>query len=569
MTDNKPRDVQVLPIGIDTTVVRSRSWNRLRFEIEYALGRGTTANSYLIRADKLALIDPPGETFTQIYLAALHQRLDVELLDYVILGHVNPNRAATLKALLEVAPQITFVCSNPGAINLRAALPHDLQIIVMRGEETLDLGKGHHLQFVPTPNPRYPDELCTYDPQTEILYTDKLFGAHICGDQVFDEGWEVFSEDRRYYYDCLMAPHARQVETALEKISQLPIRLYATGHGPLVRYALIQLTEAYRTWSQQQTSQDTSVALLYASAYGNTATLAQAIARGITKAGVGVQSINCEFASPDEIRAAIEKSSGFVIGSPTLGGHAPTPIQTALGIVLSNASNNKLAGVFGSYGWSGEAVDLIEGKLKDAGYRFGFETLRVKFKPTDVTLKLCEESGTDFAQALKKAKKVRSPRQPATNVEQAVGRIVGSLCVVTAKQEEVASGMLASWVSQATFNPPGLTVAVAKDRAVESLMYPGGQFVLNILAEGKHLSLMKHFLKPFGPAEDRFTGIATEIADNGSPILSDALAYLECSVNSRMECGDHWVIYAIVKNGKLIETDAVTAVHYRKSGNHY
>lgn len=570
MTDQKPRDVQVLPIGINTTVLRSRSWTRLRFEIEYALARGTTANSYLIRADKIALIDPPGETFTQIYLAALQQRYDLELLDYVILGHVNPNRAVTLKALLEVAPQITFVCSNPGAINLRAALPdHDLQIIVMRGEETLDLGKGHHLQFIPTPNPRFPDQLCTYDPQTEILYTDKLFGAHICGDQVFDEGWEIFSEDRRYYYDCLMAPHARQVETALDKLSQLPVRLYATGHGPLVRYALIELTQAYRTWSQQQTALDTTVALLYASAYGNTATLAQAIARGITKAGVGVESINCEFAEPEEIRTVVEKSSGFVIGSPTLGGHAPTPIQTALGIVLSTATNNKLAGVFGSYGWSGEAIDLIEGKLKDAGYRFGFETLRVKFKPTDVTLKLCEEAGTDFAQTLKKAKKVKASRQPATNVEQAVGRIVNSLCIVTAHQEDVSSAMLASWVSQATFNPPGLTVAVAKDRAVESLMYPGGQFVLNILAEGKHLGLMKHFLKPFGPAEDRFTGIATEIADNGSFVLSDALAYLECSVTNRMECGDHWVVYATIENGKLLQTDAVTAVHHRKSGNHY
>jgi len=570
MTDQKPRDVQVLPIGINTTVLRSRSWTRLRFEIEYALARGTTANSYLIRADKIALIDPPGETFTQIYLEALQQRLDLELLDYVILGHVNPNRAATIKALLEVAPQITFVCSNPGAINLRTALPdHNLQIIVMRGEETLDLGKDHHLQFIPTPSPRFPDALCTYDPQTEILYTDKLFGAHICGDQVFDEGWEIFSEDRRYYYDCLMAPHARQVETALDKLSELPVRLYATGHGPLVRYALIELTQAYRTWSQQQTTQDTMVALLYASAYGNTAILAQAIARGITKSGVGVESINCEFAEPAEIQAAVEKSAGFIIGSPTLGGHAPTPIQTALGIVLSTATNNKLAGVFGSYGWSGEAIDLIEGKLKDAGYRFGFETLRVKFKPTDVTLKLCEEVGTDFAQALKKAKKVRAPRQPATNVEQAVGRIVGSLCLVTAKQGDVSSAMLASWVSQATFNPPGLTVAVAKDRAVESLMYPGGQFVLNILAEGKHLGLMKHFLKPFGPAEDRFTGIATQLADNGSFILSDALAYLECSVSNRMECGDHWVVYAIVKNGKLLETETVTAVHHRKSGNHY
>ncbi len=570
MTDPKPRDVQVLPVAADTTVLRSRSWTRLRFEIEYALARGTTANSYLITADKIALIDPPGETFTQIYLESLQQRLDLTRLDYVILGHINPNRAATLKALLEVAPQITFVCSNPGAINLRSALPdHDLKISVIRGEETLELGKGHNLKFIPTPSPRWPDQLCTYDPLTQVLYTDKLFGAHICGDQVFDEGWEIFNEDRRYYYDCLMAPYARQVATVLDKLSELPVRFYATGHGPLVRYGLIELTQAYRQWSQQQKAQDTTVALLYASAYGNTATLAQALARGITKAGVGVEAINCEVAEPAEIQAAIEKSAGFIIGSPTLGGHAPTPIQTALGIVLSTATKNQLAGVFGSFGWSGEAIDLIEGKLRDAGYRFGFETLRVKFKPTDVTIKLCEEAGTDFAQALKKAKKVRSPQEPSTTVEQAVGRIVGSLCVVTAKLGDVSSAMLADWVSQATFNPPGLTVAVAKDRAIESLMYPSTQFVLNILAEGNHLSLMKHFLKPFSPAEDRFAGIATQTASNGSPILSDALAYLECSVNSRMESGDHWIVYAIIENGKLLDPNRVTAVHYRKSGNHY
>lgn len=570
MTTTKPRDVQVLPIATDTTIFRSRSWTRLRFEIEYALAKGTTANSYLIKGDKTALIDPPGETFTQIYIEALQKRFNLDEIDYVILGHVNPNRTATLKALVEIAPQITFVCSNPGAINLRGAIENpDLPIIVMRGEETLDLGKGHHLQFIPTPNPRYPDELCTYDPQTEILYTDKLFGAHICGDQVFDEGWEIFNEDRRYYYDCLMAPHARQVETALEKLSDFSARVYATGHGPLVRYGLLDLTRAYRQWSQQQTSQDTSVALIYASAYGNTATLAQAIARGITKAGVAVESINSEVADPEEIRAAVEKAAGFVIGSPTLGGHAPTPIQTALGIVLSTATNNKLAGVFGSFGWSGEAVDFLENKLKDAGYRFGFETIRVKFKPDSPTLQMCEEAGTDFAQALKKAKKLRTPSQPATTTEQAVGRIVGSLCILTAKQGDISSAMLASWVSQASFNPPGLTIAVAKDRAVESLTHSGNQFVLNVLKEGHHIGMMKHFLKPFAPGQNRFEGVATEEAENGSPILSEALAYLECSVKNRIECGDHWLVYATVNNGKLLDNDGLTAVHHRKSGNHY
>jgi len=570
----KPRDVQVLPIAADTTVLRSRTWDRLKFEIEYGLQRGTTANSYLLQADKIALFDPPGESFSEIFLAALQQRLNVQQLDYVILGHVNPNRAVTLKTLLELAPQINFITSNPGAIALKNLLPdHELNIMVVRGEEDLDLGKGHHLQFIPTPTPRWPDELCTYNPQTKVLFTDKFFGAHVCGDQVFDEGWTIFSEDRRYYFDCLMAPHARQVETALDKLAAFnEAFLYATGHGPLVRYGLTELTHSYQQWSNQQQAQEITVALLYASAYGNTAALAQAIALGITKAGVGVESINCEFVEPIEIATALEKADGFIIGSPTLGGHAPTQIQTALGTVLSTVSKTKLAGVFGSFGWSGEAIDLLEEKLKDAGYKFGFEPIRAKFKPTEVTLKYCEEAGTDFAQTLKKAKRTRVPRQSvgesqAARIEQAVGRIVGSLSVVTTKQGELTSAMLASWVSQATFNPPGLTIAVAKERAIESLMHSGDKFVLNILAEGKQLR--RHFLKNFAPGEDRFAGLDVSEARNGCPVLNDALAYLECSIDKRMECGDHWLVYAIVENGKVINPDAVTAVNHRKSGSYY
>ncbi|MGQ4648278.1 flavin reductase [Lyngbya aestuarii] len=574
MRETKQKDVQVFPTGADTTIMRSRTWERLKFEIEYALQRGTTANSYLIRADKIALFDPPGESFTETFLAALQQRLDPKRIDYVILGHVNPNRGVTLKALLDLAPQITFICSNPAAIALREIIPdQELKITVVRGDETLDLGQGHRLEFALTPSPRWPDALCTYDPHTEILFTDKFFSAHVCGDQVLDEGWSTVAEDRRYYFDCLMAPHARQVAKALEKLDAFQARLYATGHGPLVRYSLQPLTQAYRQWIEQQKAQEMTVALLYASAYGNTGTIASAIARGITKAGVGVESINCEAAESEEIRAVVEKADGFIMGSPTLGGHAPTQIQTALGIVLSTATKTKLAGVFGSYGWSGEAIDLIESKFQDAGYKFGFEPIRVKFKPTEVTLKYCEEAGTDFAQALKKAKKARTSRLSSSDsavarTEQAVGRLIGSLCIVTAKQGELTGAMLADWVSQATFTPPGLTIAVAKDRAIESLMYTGDKFVLNILEEGKHLGLMKHFLKPFAPGEDRFAEVATQEAENGCPILADSLAYLECTVENRMECGDHWLVYGVVKTGKVL-SDGVTAVHHRKSGTHY
>jgi flavorubredoxin/flavin reductase (DIM6/NTAB) family NADH-FMN oxidoreductase RutF len=570
----KARDVQAYPVATDTTALRSRTWDRLKFEIEYALQKGTTANSYLINADKIALFDPPGESFSAIFLKALQQRLDPKTLDYVILGHVNPNRGVTLKALLDLAPQITFVCSNPAAIALRDILETpDLNILTIKGDETLALGNGHTLEFILTPNPRFPDQLCTYDPKTAILYSDKFFGAHVCGDQVFDEGWQVYLEDRRYYFDCIMAPHAKQIATSLDKLLDKPATIYATGHGPLVRYGLNPLTTAYQQWAQEQQKKELSVAIVYASAYGNTAVIGQAIARGITKTGVAVESINAEIADPEEIKTIIEKCAGVIVGSPTLGGHAPTQIQTALGIILASADKNKLAGAFGSFGWSGEAIDLIERKFRDAGYRFGFETIRVKFKPDAAMLQYCEEAGIDFAQAVKKAKKTRAPKAPkgsqGDRTAQAVGRIVGSLCVVTSQHDGVSGAMLASWVSQATFNPPGLTVAVAKDRAIESLLHTGNPFALNILAEGKANPTLKQFLKPFAPGEDRFAGIDTETAENGSPLLKDALATLECRVENRMECGDHWLIYAIAERGQVFDPEGVTAVHHRQTGTYY
>jgi len=574
----KKRDVQVFTIADGTTVLRSRTWERLKFEIEYGLQRGTTANSYVIEGSKQAIIDLPGESFADDFLDAFRARFDPRQINYVVLSHINLNRFTTLKAFLEIAPQAIIVASNPGAINLRNILNEqqsqlEPEIFIVKGDESLYLGKGHHLEFIPTPLPRWPDELCSYDPKTEILFTDKIFSTHVCGEQILDEGWNVYSEDKRYYFDCLMAPQAQQLEIALDRLTTKPAKMYATGHGPLVKHGIQDVTNNYKNWIKSQKKQELTVAVIYASAYGNTTVLGQAIARGITKSGVRVEFINAEIADPDYIKDVINKCSGFIFGTPTLGGHAPTPIQTALGITLANSDRSKIVGVFGSYGWSGEAIDLIESKLTDAGFRFGFRTIRVKFKPDETTLKTCEEAGTDFAQSLKKIQRSRKPKSSfsqsqAARTEQALGRIIGSLSVVTCRQGEVRGAMVASWISQATFNPPGLTIAVAKERAIETLLHQGNFFAVNVLAEGQQQALIKHFLKPFSPGENRFTGINIEESEQGVPILSEALAYIECQVEQKMECGDHWLIYGVAKKGKVMR-DGITAIHHRKSGSYY
>jgi flavin reductase (DIM6/NTAB) family NADH-FMN oxidoreductase RutF/flavodoxin len=337
----------------------------------------------------------------------------------------------------------------------------------------------------------------------------------------------------------------------------------------------------YKEWTKEQIDlvDSSSVAVLYASAYGNTAALAQAISRGITKAGVGVNTLNLEQCGADEVEEAISKSDGFVIGSPTLGGHMPTQVQTALGTVMRVGATNKIpCGVFGSFGWSGEAVDMMEGKLKDAAFPFAFPSIRCKFKPTEAMLQICEQSGTDLAQTVKKNIRIRekaaaqklSVAENASGTLLATGRIIGSLFVLTAKDGDAESGMLASWVSQASFDPPGLTVAVKKDRAIESLLPIGGKFVLNVLAEGRDRPIMREMVKQFAPGEDRFANLNTERSESsGAIILTDAASYLECEVSQRMETGDHWLLYATVQDGKVLDEATPAAVHFRKVGSNY
>ena len=538
----RPRDVQVTEIGNNTLILRSRTWERLKFESEYSRQKGTTANSYLIQGDKIALIDPPGESFTEIFLAELAQNIDLSRLDYIILGHINSNRLTTLKVLLEKAPQIKIICSRPGANVLKAAFPDaEKQIETVRNDDRLDLGQDHHLQFITAPTPRWADGLCTYDPATQILYTDKFFGAHVCEDGVFDEDWKALDGDRHYYFDCIHASQAKQVEAALDKFTALKTKAYAPNHGPVVRYSLSRFSYDYRQWCQQQKSQELKVALLYASAYGNTAIAANAIAQGLMNQGVQVESLNCEVADAATITQVIEACDGFIIGSPTLGGHAPTQIQTALGIVLSTATKTKLAAVFGSYGWSGEAIDLLENKLKDANYRLGFDTLRIRFSPTAATLQECEDAGSEFAQNLKKNKKLRASQQSVTEAhsdrtKQAVGRIIGSLCVISTRQGENHRGILTSSVSQASFNPPGLIIALGERQNAELMGHPGDKFVLNILKEGRNVR--RYFSRQNLPDNNPFSHLTTRIADNGNLIIDEALAYLECTVQAHQQCGD-------------------------------
>ncbi len=598
------RQRRVIPLPIEPGLIclRGLSPMRLRFEVEYGLERGTTANSFLFQPGSTrgapVLIHPPGASFAAPFLEQLALLVPADAPLKVVVGHVNPNRVALLRELAAGWPAMVLVSSNPGAKVLaelwnqaRPAPPGSSEapgrpaplppVEVVKQETSRTLASGHVLTLIPTPTPRWPGALMAFEANTGLLMSGKFFAAHLCTEAFAEANRSSTEEDRRYYYDCLMAPMARQVEVVVDRLDELSIRTIAPGHGPAIAQSWRSLLADYRRWGESQEKASLSVALLYASAYGNTAAIADALAQGVARTGVRVESINCEFAPPEQLLAAIRGCDAVLIGSPTLGGHAPTPIVSALGTVLAEGDRSRPVGVFGSFGWSGEAIDLLEGKLRDGGFQFAFDPIRVKFSPDLATLRTLEETGTALGRRLRNQQRQAQRRSSVGGLSesrtnpaiQALGRVVGALCVVMARKgegaEAIAGAMVASWVSQASFSPPGFTVAVAKDRAMESLLHVGDAFSLNVLAAGRESGPMKRFLQPFPPGADRLAGLELETSPGGQPVLPEALAWLEARVSQRMECGDHWLIYAEANSGDLLDPSGTTAVHQRLSGASY
>jgi flavorubredoxin/flavin reductase (DIM6/NTAB) family NADH-FMN oxidoreductase RutF len=559
--------IQTGDIAPDTTTIRSLDWDRDRFDIEFGLQNGTTYNSFLIRGEKTALVDTSHEKFRQLYLDTLKGLINPTAIDYLIISHTEPDHSGLVKDVLQLAPDVTVVGSKVAIQFLEDLVHHPFKRLIVKNGDKLDLGNGHVLKFVNAPNLHWPDTIFSYDAGTQVMFTCDAFGMHYCSESAFDDDLSAIEADYRFYYDCLMAPNARSVLSALKRMGELgEVKTIANGHGPLLRHNVEELVSRYRKWSQAQAKAETSVVVFYVSDYGYSDRMSQSLARGITKTGVGVEMMDLKSADPQEVQEMVGRAAGIAIAMPPASSKTAT---AAIGTVLAAAKSKQIIGIFESYGGDDEPIDPLLNQFRNLGLKEAFPAIRVKDTPTEATYQLCEEAGTDMGQMLTRDRDIKQRKALSSDLDKALGRISGGLYIITAKKGDIKGAMLASWVSQASFQPLGFTVAVAKDRAIESLMQVGDRFVLNVLEEGNYQALMKHFLKRFPPGADRFAGVKTQAAENGSPILTDALAYMECTVKSRMELSDHWMVYAIVDNGRVSKPDALTAVHHRKVGNYY
>jgi len=567
--------LQCEAIAADTTTIRSLDWDRSRFDIEFGLRNGTTYNSFLVRGERTALIDTSHLKFESTWLPLLQEQIDPKAIDHLIVSHTEPDHSGLIGHLIDLNPEIEIVASKVAIQFLENQVHRPFKSRAVKSGEELDLGTNpesgvqHRFEFLSAPNLHWPDTIFSFDHGTSILYTCDAFGLHYCSDDVFDVDPGAIAPDFRFYYDCLMGPNARSVLQAMKRMDALPaINTVAVGHGPLLREHLSLWLSDYREWSEGRSKGEAYAAVCYVSQYGFCDRLSQAIARGIGKAEAQVQLVDLRATDAQELSALIGEASAVVV--PTWPANPDADLQASIGTLLAALQPKQWVATYDAYGGNDEPIDTVASQLRGLGQKEAFEPLRIRQVPDGNDYQRCEEAGTDLGQLLTRAKTIAAMKSLDGDLDKALGRLSGGLYVVTARQGERASAMVASWVSQASFEPPGITVAVAKDRAIEALMQVGDRFVLNILREDNHQGLLRHFLKRFPPGADRFAGVNTlDGVAEGGPVLGDALAYLGCRVLQRMEGPDHWIIYAEVEQGNVADSQAATAVHHRKVGNHY
>ena len=569
-TSQKRLTIQTVEIAADTTAIRSMDWERDRFDIEFGLENGTTYNSFIIQGEKTALIDTSHAKFRSLYLDTLQSIIDFAELDYLIVSHTEPDHSGLVKDIIKQAPHVTVVGGKIGIQFLENMVHLPFKKLVVKNGEKLDLGDDHEIEFISAPNLHWPDTIFSYDRLTRILFTCDAFGMHYCSDSTYDEDLTVLEAEYEFYYQCLMAPNARSVLSAMKRMKALPgLSTIATGHGPLLRRNLEEMTGRYERWSQLQAKAEKTVAMFFVSGYGHSNHLCQAIAHGITQTGIAVRMVDLKSADIQEAWKLVSTAAGIIISAPPVSDPMAANTEIIISTILASARKGQVFGVLESGGDDDLSIYPLRNKFRELGLKEAFPHILIKETPTEATYQQCEAVGRDTGKFLESQKKIKQIKSLDSDLEKALGRLAGGLYIITAAKDGINSAMVASWVTQTSFEPLGLTVAVAKERAIASLMQLGDKFVVNVLPDSGHQSLIKHFLKRLPPDVDRFAGVKTQLASNGSLILSDALAYIECEVASRMELSDHHLIYARVELGAVSHPDALPAVHHRQVGNHY
>lgn len=380
---------------------RKIHWELRRFHgDEYSTHRGSSYNSYLIRDEKTVLIDTVWEPFAEEFVENLKKEIDLNEIDYIVANHAEIDHSGALPLLLKEIPHVPVYCSSNGAKILKAHFHEDWNFVEVKTGDELEIGENNKLIFIEARMLHWPDSMFTYMTGESILFSNDAFGQHYASELLYndlvDQG-ELYQEAIKYYANIL-TPFSSLVANKIKEVLgfNLPVDMIATSHGIIWRDNPGQIIEKYLEWAGAY--QENQITIVYDTMWNATRKMAEAIVEGIKSVDkdVNIKLFNAANSDKNDVITELFKSKAMLFGSSTVNKSIMHATGGLLDMIKGIGFKNKKGAAFGSYGWSGESVGILEERLKDARIEIVQEGIKELWNPDEDAINRCIEFGKEF-----------------------------------------------------------------------------------------------------------------------------------------------------------------------------
>lgn len=354
------------------------------FENMWPLDNGVTYNSYLMVDEQTALLDTVKINKVDDFLAKLEDALDGKTLDYLVIHHMEPDHSSSIETVMNKYPNLKLVGNKKTKEMLKEfyGIDDEEKIMEVKEGDILCLGKKY-LKFIMTPMVHWPESMVSYETTDKVLFSQDAFGGFgALNGPIFDDeiNWSYYESETRRYYSNIIGKHSKQVQGVLKKLEGLEIKMICPVHGPVWRTNPDKIIQEYSKWANYQT--EDGVVIVYGSMYGNTATMADTIARHLAEEGIkNVKMYDVSKTHASYIINDIWKYKGLILGSCSYNNGLFPPMSNLVNLIKMNNIKSHILGVFGSYSWSGGGVKMLKAFADESDYDFIDHIVESKSSP--------------------------------------------------------------------------------------------------------------------------------------------------------------------------------------------
>ena len=358
---------------------------------DFSIDNGSSQNAYLIEEEKCVLIDTVWTPHRFDFVENLKQEIDLKKIDFIVANHGECDHSGSLTALMDEIPGTPIYCTANAVKSLEGQYgKRGWNFHVVKTGDSVDIGNGKTLTFVEMPMLHWPDSMATFLSGDNILFSNDAFGQHFAVEELFADKADaclLWREALKYYVNILN-PFSAMVKKKLAEIAalDLPIEMIAPSHGAIWRENPMQIVEKYAAWCDAY--QENQVTVVYDTMWEGTAKLAHAIAAEVHRQSPDtvVKVFSIAKSDKNDVMTEVFKSRAIALGSPTVCNSYLSSVAGWLEFLRQLKFKNKRAAAFGCYGWSGEAVKLMQTKLAEAGFAVAEQGIRSLWNPEEADL---------------------------------------------------------------------------------------------------------------------------------------------------------------------------------------